>query len=158
MKGNSLSDITLSQPVELWTTNISERILEFIIHTEEMVKLIIVSPWISPQRDKMLLEILSRRILKERINTIIITRTPRYEWHMSAVSILEDGGARIYYNDNLHAKIVIIRTNNFDYGFFGTANLTYNANFTDDAVIFIRGKGEYKSIVERLTLYAYHLK
>ena len=158
IRGNNLLSITLSQSIELWTTNISERILDFIIRTEDILKLIIVSPWITPQRDERLLEILARRIQREKINALIITRTPRYEWHVRAVSILENAGARIYYNDNLHAKIVIIKANNLDYGFFGTANLTYNANFTDDAVIYIRGKGQNKNVLERLTLYAYHLK
>lgn len=143
---------------ELWTSDIPTKILNQIILTKEIVKLIIVSPWITPQRDEPLLEILCRRIRKEKINVIVITRTPQKLWHEKAVSMLQDAGARIYYNDYLHAKIVLVKTSNLDYGFFGTANLTYNANFTDDAVIFIKGKGEGKYIVERLTLYAYHLK
>ncbi|MEM3449503.1 MAG: hypothetical protein QXQ94_06200 [Candidatus Bathyarchaeia archaeon] len=144
--------------LELWTNEIPTRIFNQIILTREIIKLIIVSPWITPQRDEPLLEILCRRIRREKINTLVITRTPTAAWHKKAVSMLEKAGARIYYNDNLHAKIILVKSVNFEYGFFGTANLTYNANFTDDAVIFIKGKGEGKNILERLTLYAYHLK
>lgn len=143
---------------ELWTSDIPTKILNQLILTKEIVKLIIVSPWISPQRDEPLLEILCRRIRKEGINVLVITRTPQHLWHEKAVSMLQEAGARTYYNDYLHAKIVLVKTTNLDYGFFGTANLTYNANFTDDVVIFIKGKAEGKNILERLTLYAYHLK
>jgi len=143
---------------ELWTEEIPTRIFNQILLTSEIIKLIIVSPWITPQRDKPLLEILCRRIHQEGINTIVITRTPGHTWHKIAVSMLEKAGARIYKNDYLHAKIVLVKGVHIDYGFFGTANLTYNANFMDDAVIFIKGTGEGKDILERLTLYAYHLK
>jgi len=146
------------QTIEFWTRNIPRRILEYIISTEKINKIIIVSPWISPQRDKGLLSILARKIQVERIETIIITRTPRFDWHRQAISILAGSRVRIYYNDNLHAKIILIKTETMDYGFFGTANLTYNANFTDDVVIFIKGKGAGKQMLERLTLLAYHLK
>jgi len=143
---------------ELWTNQIPTRIFNQILLTQEIIKLIIVSPWITPQRDEPLLAILCRRIRQEEISAMVITRTPKDTWHKKAVSMFEEAGTRIYYNDYLHAKIVIVKTVNLDYGFFGTANLTYNANFMDDAVIFINGKGEGKNILERLTLYAYHLK
>jgi len=143
---------------ELWTKEIPTRIFNQILLTSEIIKLIIVSPWITPQRDEPLLEILCRRIRQEEINTIVITRTPKYTWHKVAVSMLDESGARIYFNDYLHAKMTLVKAVNLDYGFFGTANLTYNANFTDDVVIFIKGTGEGKNILERLTLYAYHLK
>ena len=143
---------------ELWTKEIPTRIFDQILRTSDIIKLIIVSPWITPQRDEPLLEILCRRIFQEEISTIIITRTPKYAWHKKAVSMLDESGARIYYNDYLHAKIVLVKAVNLDYGFFGTANLTYNANFTDDAAMFIKGVAEGKDILERLTLYAYHLQ
>ena len=147
-----------SRVLELWTTRIPTRIFEQIIVTDDILKLIIVSPWISPQRDRPLLEILCRRIEKEDINVIVITRTPLKPWHTEAVSMLEKAGSRIYYNDWLHAKIVLVKGTSIDYGFFGSANLTYNANFTDDVAILIKGIGEGKDILERLTLYAYHVK
>ena len=143
---------------ELWTKNIPTRILNYIITIDNIIKLIIVSPWITPQRDERLLRILCRKIRNERINTIIITRIPRYSWHQKAIQMLNRAGARIYFNDDLHAKIILVKTVDMDYGFFGTANLTYNANFTDDIVVFIKGVEEGKEILERLTLYVYHLK
>lgn len=150
--------MTQSQIMELWTANIPTRILEYVLMTQNVLKLIIVSPWISPQRDCRLLEILCRRIDKEQIACMVITRTPRDTWHSEAIGLLRSAGSRIYYNDWLHAKIYVVKAENLDYGFFGSANLTYSANFTDDLAILIRGVGEGKGIVERLTLYAYHLK
>jgi len=128
----------------------------------KLLKIVIVSPWLSKLGNGNLLGKVSNFIKNEQIRTLIISRPPVEKWHEEALEILLRGGAEIYINEGVHSKIYICKfvDRSKNVAIIGSANLTKPARFDNIEVgIIIKGiTNSYSTLIENLLTSAYDLK
>lgn len=128
----------------------------------KLLKIVIVSPWLSRLENGNLLGKVGEFIQSEQIRTLIISRSPVEKWHEEALEILRRGGAEVYVNDGVHSKIYICKfiDRRKNVAIIGSANLTKPARFDNiEAGIIIKGITDiYSTLIEDLLTSAYDLK
>ena len=154
--------------IELIRNRVIENYFKRVLHRGRIVRMIIISPWISDFKISTSFGDINLRSLcgmfkSHKTIVYIVTRPPKEIWHKEAIDILENekkhGNAKIYlkYNSNLHAKILFTLSDQRESGLIGSANLTHRSLISDEIGVYIRKVEKTRKLVEGLRVSAMHI-
>ena len=149
-----------SRHVRLVTERTVEHFLQRLFLRDMPIRsLCLVSPFINPMEDsRFTLAALSAKIMRERIPTYVVTRSPVEPWQEEAMAILaENEWVEVRYNNSVHAKVFVTAAmpESESFALFGSGNLTgrsIEANIEVGMLIVARGQG--RPLVEELHYWA----
>lgn len=153
MKGTTYSSEWEQRFVEVVYERGHERFFERFLLAHDVKNLLIVSPWItSLSNETVQLSRIAEKIKKEEINTCVFMRDPKKEdKNADAVDIFNTCPTlRLYYNNELHAKVYVSRCEPFGFALVGSANLSGFATRSYEIGLMIEGKGKGTDIIEDL--------
>lgn len=121
----------------------------FILSPKNIEELIIISPIIGMLRGGVSISLnrMIDKINREGIKTYVITNEPNQDYpsHIQAINALKQSDyVEIRYNESLHAKVYICRTQDGGFALLGSGNLTETSiqqRIEIGMVIFHRGNG-----------------
>jgi hypothetical protein len=134
-------------------------LLRFFLRDVSIRSLCIVSPYISALAgSRFTLYDLSDKILRERIPTYVVTRTPAEKYQQDAIDVLTGNEwVEIRFNETLHAKVYVSSAipESESFALFGSGNLTdrsIGSNIEVGMLIVAQGIG--RPLVEELYYWA----
>ena len=139
-------------PIKLFTTKVSGRFFSSVMTQKRINSLTIVSPWITDiQFEYGNIDLLLKKIEKEKINTYIITRSPEHKNHVAIINKLKNQFyIELSFNDTLHAKYYICESIPINFALIGSANMTYNSQNLLEIGVMVDGVRGGEGIVRQL--------
>ena len=145
--------------IELIRNRVIENYLNKVLHRGRILKMIIVSPWISnfqisTSRGKIDLRGLCNIFKNNGTVVWLVTRKPKDIWHKEAIDILKHAKntdkVKIYikYNSSLHAKLLLTFSDQLTSGLIGSANLTGRSLENDEIGVYIPKVGKTRKLVK----------
>lgn len=133
-------------------------------HLDDLEEVVIISPWVSDlESASSRFRSICNKMREREVKLLVISRPPDQVWHSTSLRVLRDeGGASVYVNKGLHAKIYISKTADriSSRAIIGSANLTKTARFDNVEVgILLRGiTDRYYRLIEDLIMSSRDLK
>jgi phosphatidylserine/phosphatidylglycerophosphate/cardiolipin synthase-like enzyme len=154
--------------IELIRNRVIEKYLNKVLHRGRIIKMIIVSPWISDFRistsfGNIDLQGLCRILKNYNSIVYIVTRRPIEIWHKDAINIIENekniGKVKINlkYNSNVHAKILFTYSDQLQSGLIGSANLTDRSLKNDEIGVYIPKTEKTRKLVKDMQVSAMNI-
>lgn len=148
--------IDLGIPFAKISTNpVKDFLVRLFLQGERLKQIVIITPLMGPLgKTRFSINKLAKRIDADKTRTYIITRKPKpeHQFHRDAIEeLLRSNYVEVRYNNSLHAKLYIFRTDSTSFGMFGSGNLTKSAlekNIEIGMLIFPTGRG--KDILHQL--------
>jgi hypothetical protein len=128
---------------------------ERFMQASGITSLVIVSPWIlCLDGEPFSLETILNAVIRGKVPTTIIMRSPEKErLNMEAYALFRGCPfIKLYYNNDLHAKIYVCRCQPFGFALLSSANLSGRAIRALEVGLLVEGKGAGRAIVEELEL------
>ncbi len=151
--------------IELIRNRIIEKYLNKVLHRGRILRMIIVSPWISDFQISTSFGSIDLRglckIFKDHKTVVyIVTRKPDQIWHKEAIDILEHAKNKdkvkilLKYNSSLHAKILFTYSDQLQSGLIGSANLTGRSLENDEIGVYIPKVEKTRKLVKDMEVSA----
>jgi len=146
-----------STPVELVRQQVLDRffrVVEGLPCENHVQEVTIVSPWITPWVGKSSsLNGLARVVARRRLRVRVITRPPASPENEEALRLLSSASTKsvdIFYVNNLHAKFYICDLAPVPFALIASANATQGSLSNVELGLFVRGRGEFESVIRDL--------
>jgi len=115
--------------------------------------LVIVSPWIDSLGEMAeQFKAMLTKVEQEKIDATVIVRHPRKEpANYPAVTQLSGlPSVRLYFNNELHAKVYACYCSPYGFAYVGSANLTGRATVAFEVGVMVEGRGDGARVVDEL--------
>ena len=154
--------------IELIRNRVIEKYLNKVLHKGRIMRMIIVSPWISNFQistsfGQIDLRDLCKIFKNNKTVVWVVTRKPKEIWHKEAIDILEHAknidkvNIKLKYNSSLHAKILFTYSDQLQSGLIGSANLTGRSLENDEIGVYIPKVEKTRKLIKDMQVSAMNI-